>query len=147
MQSPTAPVQYSRLPPIAVPPASCVLDIGGEGQHAAAWNLNPRMRRTVRGAAGQCIPRLIVGRGEAIPLRDRSVDVLIVERTPLSPATLREILRVAKPGATVILRHAMTPLGDPHRQAREILAGTATHRVHQLGAVQVRETVVHFPRS
>lgn len=130
------------LDSICIPSGGFVLDIGGEGRHADAWNLNPRTRRTTRGVAGQPIPRLIVGRGESIPLADHSVDVLIVERTPLRPATLAEMLRVAKPSATAILRHAITPAGDPHRVALEVFQGTVRRRMTVIGRQQLAETIV-----
>jgi hypothetical protein len=60
-----------------------ILDIGGEGRHPTAWNLNPRATKTLGPDRGEPIPRLIRGRGESIPLPDRSVDVVIVEQTPL----------------------------------------------------------------
>ena len=122
---------------------SIVLDIGGEGRHPQAWNLNPRARRTL-GGRGEPIPRLIQARGEAIPLADDSVDVLIVERTPLVSATLREMVRVAKPTATAILRHAVTPAGDPHRFALRLLEGTTRRRMTMIGQQQVRETIVQL---
>ncbi len=119
-----------------------VLDIGGEGRHPAAWNLNPRMRRSFGPECGEPIPRLICGRGDAIPLRDGCVDVLLVERTPLRLDVLREILRVARPSATVVLRHVEGPLGDPHRVAVRMLKGTRRQRTTHIGRHTVRETVV-----
>lgn len=119
-----------------------VLDIGGEGRHAGAWNLNPRALRTVGISRGQPIPRLIRGRGESIPLADASVDVLIVERTPLRQTTLREMLRVAKPSATTILRHAVGPLGDPHRVALQLLPGNHRRRIATIGRHYVLETII-----
>jgi hypothetical protein len=132
------------LEPIAAPPGSFVLDIGGEGRHPGAWNLNPRAAATVAGALGRPIPRLICGRGEAIPLPDHSVDLVIVERTPLWPLTLREIERVAKPGAIAILRHAVGPLGDPHARVLALLGRAGRSREVRLGSLRIRETVVHF---
>jgi hypothetical protein len=132
------------LEPIAAPPGSFVLDIGGEGRHPGAWNLNPRTAATVAGAAGRPIPRLICGRGEAIPLADRSVDVLIVERAPIRPSVLREIARVAKPSAIAILRHAVGPLGDPHARALAILGRPGRTREIVLDGLRIRETIVHF---
>jgi hypothetical protein len=129
---------------INTPPGSFVLDIGGEGRYLEAWNLNPRTQRTVGERRGLSIPRLIVGRGESIPLADRSVDLLVVERTPLARATLLEMLRVAKPSATVILRHAVGPLGDPHRVALEVLPAPVRRRVITIGRQTVCETIVAF---
>jgi hypothetical protein len=124
--------------------APVILDIGGEGRHRAAWNLNPRVRRTFGPRRGEVIPRLIRGRGESIPLADGTVDVLFVERTPLRSQTLREILRVAKPRARIILRHADSPLGDPHRRALDLLGGQVTHSTTTIHGRPVRQTVVRL---
>jgi hypothetical protein len=132
------------MSPILALPGTLVLDIGGEGRHVGAWNLNPRTRRTLGAQSGEPIPRLIVGRGESIPLADRSVDVLIVERTPLARATLLEMLRVAKPSATAILCHAVGPLGDPHRLALAVLGAPLRRRLIALGRQRVCETIVSF---
>ena len=130
----------ANVPQLQDPPF--VLDIGGEGRNAHAWNLNPRRLRTFGPQRGQLIPRLILARGEAIPLVDHCVDVLIVERTPLRLATLREMLRVARPSAQVILRHVVTPAGDPHRIALQSLPGTNTRRFTTIGIHRVQETVI-----
>lgn len=119
-----------------------VLDIGGEGRNAHAWNLNPRSLRTFGPQRGQLIPRLILARGEAIPLTDGCVDVLIVERTPLRLATLQEMIRVAKPSAQAILRHVVTPAGDPHRIALQALPGKVTRRFTTIGIHRVQETMI-----
>ena len=119
-----------------------VLDIGGEGRHADAWNLNPRTRRSFGPQQGELIPQLICGRGDAIPLPDGSVDVLIVERTPLRLAMLREMLRVARPSAMVVLRHVVGPLGDPHRVAIRMLKGPRRHHTAQIGCHTLRETII-----
>ena len=121
-----------------------VLDIGGEGRHPQAWNLNPRRHRTLGAGRGALISRLIQGRGENIPLRDRTVDVLIVERTPLARATLMEILRVARPAVTIILRHARAHRRDPHRLAVEVLGGLAEQRSVTLGRQTVQETTIRL---
>ena len=126
-----------------------VLDVGGEGRTAGAWNLNPSPFRTFGPQRGAPIPRLIVGRGEAIPLADATVDLLIVERTPLRPATLRELLRVARPTGTIVLRHVETPGGDPHRVALAFLPGEVTRGRTQIGSHSVRETTIRLaaPRA
>jgi hypothetical protein len=106
-----------------------ILDIGGEGRHPEAWNLNPRSRKTLGQQRGELIPRLIQGRGDCIPLPDRTVDVLIVERTPLRLPTLSEMLRVASPAARIILRHANAHRRDPHRLAVQVLKGDVGHPI------------------
>jgi hypothetical protein len=121
-----------------------ILDIGGEGRHRAAWNLNPRTHRTCGPRRGEPIPRLIHARGDRIPLADRSVDVLIVERTPLLRSTLDEIKRVARPSASVILRHALSGVTDPHRLALQVLEGTATRSITRIGGTRVNQTVVRM---
>ncbi len=98
-----------------------VLDIGGEGRYRGVWNLNPRRYRTCGRHRGQPIPNWLPGRAERIPLPSGCVHAIIVERTPLQPAALWEIRRVAGPGTRVLLRHALRPGADPHRLANEIL--------------------------
>lgn len=123
------------------------LDIGGEGRHPEAWNLNPRGRRTLGRLRGEPIPRWIEGRGECIPLADDTVDVLIVERTPLRAATLAEMLRVARPTATIILRHAVAHWRDPHRLAVQVFNGHAEQRRAMIGRQPVQETVIRLSRA
>lgn len=121
-----------------------ILDIGGEGRHPAAWNLNPRTTKSVGSQIGQRIPRLIRGRGECIPLASHSVDVVIVERTPLRAPVLREILRVARPGALVVLRHAELPWFDPHRHALRLLPGQVSRSAVKVGDRLFRETTIRL---
>src|SRR5688500_1469436 len=96
-----------------------VLDIGGEGRHPRAWNLNPSRVKTLGRHRGAPIPRLILGRADAIPLADGSVDRVYVERTPLRDAALREIARIIRPGGVVTLRHVVIPGRDRHGRARQ----------------------------
>jgi hypothetical protein len=124
-----------------------VLDIGGEGRHPEAWNLNPRSQKTLGPHRGEQIPRLIQGRGEFIPLHVRTVDVLIVERTPLRAATLTEILRVARPSAEIILRHAIALQRDPHRHALRVLKGIVEQRAAMIGRLPVQETIIRLSLS
>jgi len=104
------------------------LDIGGEGRHPLAWNLNPSPVKTLGPDRGAPIPRHIAGRADRIPLESGSVDRVIVERTPLRRAALTEIARVVSPTGTITLRHAIPPGIDPHATARAILPGRATTR-------------------
>ncbi len=103
------------------PDKPLVLDIGGEGRHPQAWNLNRSRVKTCGPDAGQPIPRHLAGRADQIPLPDASVDEIIVERTPLSRAALLEIRRVLVPGGSLTLRHAIPPRIDPHALARQTL--------------------------
>ncbi len=130
-----------------LPPGSFTLDLGGEGRHPGAWNLNPRRRRTIGAERGEPIPQLIQARGEQIPLPDDSVDILIVERTPLRRATLAEILRVTRPAARIILRHANAHSRDPHRIAVQVLHGTVERRFTRVGLQTLQETVIHLSDS
>lgn len=121
------------------------LDIGGDGRHKRAWNLNPRMHKSLGADRDTLIPRLIRGRGECVPLPDGSVDVVIVERTPLRVETLHEIRRIAKPGSTIVLRHAPLPWFDPHRLAIRLLPGKLMRSMIRVGQQTLRQTVIRIP--
>ena len=121
-------------------PMKFILDIGGEGAHPHAWNLNPSRVRTLNPHRGTPIPRLIPGRADAIPLPDHSVDQIIVERTPLRKAALAEIVRVLQRPGSVVLRHAMATDLDPHRLARTILPGLVRQRSIWVGRQMVMES-------
>jgi hypothetical protein len=121
-----------------------VLDIGGEGRHPEAWNLNLHATRTCGPDRGSPIPRLIQARGELIPLVDGCVDVLIAERTPLRRATLAEMLRIAQPHAIIILRHICPHRLDPHRFAVGVFPGTVTQRKLPLGDRVLQETLIRL---
>ena len=129
-----------------------ILDVGGEGRHSEAWNLNPSHVKTIGKNRGQPIPHHISGRADNVPMADGSVDRVIVERTPLQVAGLREIARVISSHGTIILRHARSPCGDPHALAKNILPGRISHRIMRLDGQLVQETEfrlssVSSPRS
>lgn len=117
-----------------------ILDIGGEGRYPDAWNLNPSPVKTIGPERGAAIPNHIPGRADAIPLPDQSVHRIIVERTPLTAAAVRELARVIAPRGEVILRHAVPPGIDPHATAREILAGRASQSASWVGGRLLQET-------
>lgn len=116
------------------------LDVGGEGRHAGAWNLNPSPLKTIGSDRGAPIPRLLVARADAIPLADNSVERVIVERTPLLAPALREIARIVAADGEIILRHAVPPGVDPHAVARRLLPGVARSRRVRVGSQVLQET-------
>jgi hypothetical protein len=118
-----------------------ILDVGGEGCHPEAWNVNPSALKTVGKQRGQPIPRHIHGRADAIPFADGSVNGIIVERTPLQLSALQEIARVIASPGIIVLRHVQPPYGDPHMLALQILPGRTSHRVIRLGGQVGQETV------
>lgn len=126
---------------VAQLPAQLILDIGGEGRYRGVWNLNPRRYRTCGRLRGQPIPNWLPGRAERIPLPAGCVRAIIVERTPLRPAALWEIRRVAAPGSRVLLRHALRPGGDPHRLAREILGPPLHVSCRSVAGVIIQQSV------
>ena len=117
-----------------------VLDIGGEGRHPEAWNLNSSHVKTIGQDRGMPIPHHIPGRADNIPLSDGSVDRIFVERTPLSVAALEEIARVIAPNGNIILRHVRPPTGDPHALAIRILPGRSNQHIIRLDDQLVQET-------
>ena len=118
-----------------------VLDVGGEGRYAEAWNLNPSAVKTFGPDRGPPIPRLIVGRAERIPLPDNSVNLIISERTPLRREAFSEINRVISTEGRVILRHALPPGFDPHREAYGLLSGQMRRRTIVTPGNRLQETV------
>lgn len=117
-----------------------VLDIGGEGRHAGAWNLNPSPVKTIGVDRGQPIPNHIAGRAEEIPLPDGSVDWIIMERCPLRKASVHEMARVIARKGTITLVHARQPSFDPHLLPRQILPGRVAQRQIRIGRQMFQET-------
>lgn len=123
-------------------PEPFVIDVGGEGRHEEAWNVNPSRVRTFGPFRGQPIPRLILGRSDAIPLPNHCVDKIIVERTPLLQIAVFELQRIARPRALIILRHAR-PFGtDPHQLARKILLGECVTGECKTASRRYQETII-----
>ena len=118
-----------------------VLDIGGEGLHVNAWNLNPSPTKTHGLDRGAPIPRLILGRAEAIPIKNSSFDHIIVERTPLREDSLHEIARVISHPGTIVFRHALPPQLDPHRMAYSIIPGRIEQRELLVAGHRLQQTI------
>jgi ubiquinone/menaquinone biosynthesis C-methylase UbiE len=118
------------------------LDIGGEGRHPGALNVNLSRVKTLGTDRGGLIPNLIVARADRLPFADRSVARVIVERTPLSRQALTEIARVIAPEGTIELSHVPLPDADRHAQAVAMLPGRVERCRRQIGGQWVQET--HF---
>ncbi len=116
------------------------IDIGGEGRHLDAWNINPSRLVTLGPHRGNPIPRLICARAAALPFADRSVASILVERTPLRAAALAEMARVLMPGGEVVLRHVPLPHKDRHAAAKALFIGTTEQRTVRIGRQVVQET-------
>jgi hypothetical protein len=117
-----------------------IVDVGGEGRHELAWNINPSRFQTIGRHKGRAIPRWPGGRADKIPLPCASVDWLIVERTPLSKAALREFARVIVPTGRITLRHTPFPWKDRHALAKAMLPGHVCQRLMRIGDREVQET-------
>ena len=123
------------------------LDIGGEGRHPEAWNINPCRVKTFGPERGAPIARLILARAERLPFATGSVDRVIVERTPLGDAAIREIARVIRPGGEVLLRHVPLPTSDRHHRAQQILAAPFTQTRAYIGGQEVLQTKFRLPEG
>jgi ubiquinone/menaquinone biosynthesis C-methylase UbiE len=122
------------------------LDIGGEGRHPGAVNLNLSRKKTLGLARGQCIPNLIVGRADRMPFADRSIAHIIVERTPLTQEALAEIARVIAPGGMIELAHVPWEHADRHGRALEMLPGESQQRRRRIAGQMVQETRFLVPQ-
>jgi SAM-dependent methyltransferase len=80
------------------------LDIGGEGRHVGALNVNP-LSTTSTGPERLPIPNLVHARGEQLPFASGIADLVTVENTPIRPGMLDEIQRVLRPGGELRLLH------------------------------------------
>ena len=117
-----------------------LLDVGGEGRHANAWNLNPRSLKTLGSDKGVAIPRCILGRAECIPLPDRSVQQIIMERAPLRRAAVFELVRVIVPGGTIILRHHTDSGRNPHLMAQHLIDADFSVQQIKIGCQELQQS-------
>lgn len=121
-----------------------LLDVGGEGRYATAINLNPRADKTLGPSKGEPIPNRIDGRAEEIPLPDHSVEVIVVERTPLRNEAIREIARVATDDATLVFRHCVDQHSDPHRRVVQQIAGNVNIEIVTLDGQIVQQLMIRL---
>jgi ubiquinone/menaquinone biosynthesis C-methylase UbiE len=123
------------------------VDIGGEGRHPGALNVNRSRSKTLGADRGALIPNLIVARADRLPLADSSVARVIVERTPLNREALAEIARVIAPSGTIELAHVPLPDADRHSHALATLPGSVERRLRLLNGQWVQETRFSVPAS
>jgi hypothetical protein len=92
------------------------IDVGGEGAHEAAINLN----LATDGGLGP-IPRLVLGMAQAMPMATRSIDLTTVENIPVHHAgIIEEVARTIRTSGEVRL---VNPADFPQAmQAHEALA-------------------------
>ena len=121
-----------------------LLDIGGEGRHPSAWNLNPSFHKTLGPLQGDPIPRHIAGRAEAMPLADNCVKCIVMERTPLRRAAVLEMLRVIVPGGKIVLRHCADGKFDPHAVAYELVLRPFDVSTICVGNQELQQSVVRI---
>ncbi|WP_425399204.1 methyltransferase domain-containing protein [Aeoliella sp.] len=119
-----------------------LLDIGGEGRYVTALNLNPNAVKTLGPEKGQPIPKRLNGRIEHIPLPDNSVQMVVVERTPLTNEAIDEINRVIADGGTLVFRHVVADEANPHQRVRERIEGTVDMEDIELDGQQVQQLVI-----
>jgi len=89
-------------------PAGLFVDVGGEGAHTGAINVNPSPIGSADGLVpGRAIPNHVAGSSTSIPLPDASVARLVLERSTIEPGTGAEIARVMRPGGEVRIQTSM----------------------------------------
>jgi hypothetical protein len=117
-----------------------LLDVGGEGRYKDAWNLNPRSRKSLGPDKGVAIPRRIFGRAECIPLPDRSVRQIMMERAPLRRAAVFELVRVIVPDGTIILRHHAGSGRNPHMMAQQLIDADLSVQQIEIGCQGLQQS-------
>lgn len=127
------------------PRAWVAIDIGGEGRHAHAWNVNSAATKTIGSERGQPIARLVQARASQLPFGAASIDEVLLERTPLTRAALLEIARVVRPGGRVVLRHVPLEDRDRHALACQLIVGEVSRGACTIGRQEVIETVIRIP--
>jgi RHS repeat-associated protein len=115
------------------------IDIGGEGAHVEAINLNPSTVTSTQGA--NLIPRRVPGVGERLPFSSRTADVITLEGAPLRPGAAEEIGRVIRPGGEVTLVNPSDYAAAAHQRVADVLRGSVTRTVTN----DVTTTVIRVP--
>jgi RHS repeat-associated protein len=115
------------------------IDIGGEGAHPEAINLNPTNVTSTNEAT--LIPRRVPGVGERLPFSSRTADVITLEGAPLRPGAAEEIGRVIRPGGEVTLVNPSDYATAAHQRVADVLRGNVTQTVTN----DITTTVIRVP--
>jgi hypothetical protein len=102
-----------------------ILDVGGEGAHKGAVNVNPGTLTSTTGKPGRLIPNRVEGVTEKIPFPSGSAAVVIVENAPIRPGAAAELARVVGKGGTIKLTHPSDYAKQAHAQVVEATRGRA----------------------
>jgi RHS repeat-associated protein len=129
-----------------------VVDIGGEGEHDRAINVNVRTFGTMnavelggfirkKDTKDKRISRLVLRPNcdGGLPFRSKSVDKIFVEGSPLEKGTAAEIARIIRPGGQIELFHPVTAHGDPHQRMIDAIGdrGTASTSIDTSGLFRI----------
>jgi len=121
---PKAPARVAKGKGRRATTGTVVIDVGGEGAHRGAINLNPNLTTSTTGAPGRPIPNLVLGVGERLPFASHSADTLIVESAPVRAGSAQELARVIRPGGTIRLVHPSDYARAAHQSVIDAVVGT-----------------------
>jgi RHS repeat-associated protein len=124
-----------------LPRGQVSVDIGGEGAHASAINLNPQ--RVTSTTPSRPIPRLVPGVGERLPLSSSTADLITVEGAPLRAGAAQEIGRVLRPTGEIRLVHPADYAAAAHPEVATAAGGTVVHQTTD--AIGVTTTIIRRP--
>ena len=115
------------------------VDIGGEGRHPSAINLNINVLQTINEPTPT--PNVILGSAFSLPFDDQSIDHLVVESAPFNP---EEIARVLRPAGTVRVFHP-AEMEQRHARLAEAVGGQVSTRRTKFGDIDMLETTIVAP--
>ncbi len=123
------------------------LDIGGEGRHPGAINVNPNTTTSTTGTAGRPIPNLVQATGERLPFGNQVADIITIENTPISQATASQVARVIKPGGEIRLVGPADYAQVAHQRVIQALppGATVTQTTVGTGETAVTTTIIRVP--
>ncbi|MGO8752247.1 MAG: RHS repeat-associated core domain-containing protein, partial [Thermoguttaceae bacterium] len=99
------------------------IDVGGEGLHSGAINVNIQPMTSTTGKAGRPIPLFFARVGTEAPLvfSNRTVKSIFIENTPISEATANEVARVIAAEGIILLDNPEPYATDAHARVLQAL--------------------------